>query len=190
PSIPPDPSRRRRPAPRPGSRLAPLRALAVAAASVEAQAVALDLEARPPGRRLLPLLEFVVAELEDRAALQADHVVVVLVAEHVLEATPAVAGVEAFDEAGLLEHRQRAVDGGARDLGVDLAAEREQLLGGEVLVRRQRGAHDQRPLAGPAEAALLQVRLHDAVFLVELHLPPNIAAAGAQLTTRSPMSVR
>lgn len=42
-------------------------------------------------------LQLVVPELEDRAAARADHVVVVLVSEHVFEPPAAVAGVQALD---------------------------------------------------------------------------------------------
>jgi hypothetical protein len=66
--------------------------------------VARDAEAEALRRRLLAPFEFVVAELEDAAALEADHVVVVLVTDHVFEAAAAVAGVEALDETRLLEH--------------------------------------------------------------------------------------
>ena len=58
--------------------------------------MALDGEAVTSRCGLLPRLELVVAELEDRAARGADHVVVVLVTENVLESAAAVAGVEAF----------------------------------------------------------------------------------------------
>src|SRR5262245_14217073 len=91
-----------------------------AALAEQLEAVALDAEAVPSRRQLLALLELLVGELDDAAAARAHHVIVVRVADHVLELAPAVAGVEAFDEARLLEHRQRAIHGGARHRGVAL----------------------------------------------------------------------
>src|SRR5262245_33871308 len=155
--------------------------LALLAGAVDAQAVALDLEADSPGGHCLPVLELVVAELEDLAARLADHVVVVFVAEHVLETPAAVAGVEALDEPGLFEHRERAVDGRARHLRILLLAANEHLLRGEVVVRRQRQTHDQRALVGPPEAVAAQVGFDDRLFLLGFHAR-TITAAGARLT--------
>ena len=136
---------------------------------LDAQAVAFDAEADALRRGILPPLEFVVVELEDRVAADADHVVVMRVAEHVFELAPAIAGVEPFDEARALEHRDRPVDRRARDARIDPAAALEQLFGGEVVVRREGLAHDQRALAGPPEAGAAQVVLDDVLFLLGLH---------------------
>src|SRR5262245_23977339 len=165
----------------PATSLTSARTPALLAGTIDAQTVALDLEADAPGGHFLPALELVVAELEDLAARLADHVVVVFVAEHVLETTAAIAGVETFDEAGLLEHRERAVDGRARHLGILLLAADQHLLRGEVVVRRQRQTHDQRTLVGPPEAVAAQVGLDDCLFLLEFH-GKNISPAGARLT--------
>jgi hypothetical protein len=100
--------------------------------------VLLDPETEPFRGDLLTPFELVVAELEDAAAGLADHVVVVLVPEHVFEAPAAVAGLENHDEARLFQHPERAVDGGARDLRIELSAAFEQRLGGELVVGRQR----------------------------------------------------
>ena len=133
--------------------------------------MALDLEANALGGQFLAALEFVITELKDLLACQTNHVVVVLVAEHVLEATTAIAGLEPFNKTSFFQHRQGAIDGGTRDFGIGLAAQLKQLLGGEVIVRRQCFAHDQRPLVGPAEATLAQRIFDDARLLLRLRRP-------------------
>ena len=136
---------------------------------MDAQAVALDAEADAFGSGFLPPLQLVVAELEDRTAPHTDHVVVMLVAQHVLEAAATIPGVQPFDEAGVLQHHQGPVDRRARDPAILPLAQRQQLIGGEVVVAAQRGLHDQGPLLGPAAAATAQLGFDDAQFLVGLH---------------------
>ena len=151
---------------------------AIAATAVEAQAVALDREAHAPRGGFLECLQLVVAKLQDGVARRADHVVVMLVPEHMFEAPPAIAGIHALDEAGVFERLQRAIDGGARNMRVLTATEGQQLVGGEVSVRAKRGAHNGgallRPAAMRAEVALdlgqfgFEIRPHAAQDTAEI----------------------
>lgn len=119
--------------------------------------MALDREAVLSRSGLLPRLDLRVVELDDRTAPGADHVVVVRVAENVLETATAVAGVETLDEARRLEHCKRSIDRRARNARIVDAASGQQLVGREVVVLGERGAHDAFALRRPPAALLPEV---------------------------------
>ena len=119
-----------------------------------------DREIEPLRQRRDRLLEAVVGELRDAAAVVADNVVVVLAAGvRGLVARGAVAHVEAVHEAEAVEHLERAVD--ARDadacvVGPQLVGD---LLGGGAAVLPRERVDDARARGAGAEALALQRRV-------------------------------
>lgn len=149
---------------------------------MDAQTVAFDAKSDAARGGFLAAFEFFIMELKDRAANVANHVVVMVVPDHMLEAPTTIAGVEAFDKTALFQHLQRAVDGCPRDLRILLPAQLQQLLRGEVLVGAKGHRHDQCPLARPAQPGVAQVVFDDALLGSWLHNSPGYPLPLATVT--------
>ena len=126
-----------------------------------------DLEVLLLDDALLDLLDLFAAELEDGAAVDADHVVVVLDLERALVAPLAVGEVVSFDDAGILEEAEAAVDRGHAD-GLTLPHETlVELLGGEVAALVEGRADHLAALAGHLQAFRAEEFLEGRERLVE-----------------------
>ena len=121
--------------------------------------MAVDREAHLAGSNQLPLFEFLVTELQDHPTNLANHVVVVIVAEHMLEASAPVSCIEAFDKPGLLEHCQCPIDRRSRHLRIRRPTLVEQLVRSEVIVSIESRTYDERTLVCPtATLPLTKIR--------------------------------
>ena len=119
-------------------------------------------------------LDLLVLELLDALAHDADHVVVVLVAEHVLVDDLAAAGLHRLDEAPALEHLQGAIDGGAGDgrsvlplqplvhaLHAEVVVDLEGLLeDASTLGRHLQALGSEELLEAPLDGALIHGTVH------------------------------
>ena len=119
---------------------------------------------------VLELLDVGGKELDDAAALSADHVIVMLVIEMVLVVRLVVAKPHLAGEPCFSQEFQRPVDGRVaygRVLAVD---EPVQVLARKVLLGAKEHIEDQFPLGRPAEASLLDVFAEDLLFGREFDL--------------------
>src|SRR5690606_12404277 len=133
------------------------RALRVGAGAVQLVLVAPQLEAVPEREVFLQLLDLLVLELDDVAALEADEVVVVLVLERHLIARDPVAEVPLVGETTLLEELQRPIDGGVTHLGILSAHLEEEVLDREVPLALEEQVRHQATLGRRAEALAVHV---------------------------------
>src|SRR5436309_4869367 len=92
-----------------------------------------------------------------RVALSANHVMVVTAVELVLIARHAVRKRDGAGQTTLRQQLERAVNRGKADLGVFLAHQAEELVGGEMVARFQEGAQDSVALVSVLEPDALQV---------------------------------
>ena len=121
-----------------------------------------DLEAALARDLELPLLDLRVVELLDASALHADEMVVVLAFVQ-LEHGLARLEVMADQEAGLLELRQHAIDGGEADVESLGKQQLVDVLGGQVThLRRLEQVDDLEPRQRRLEAGALEIvgRIH------------------------------
>jgi hypothetical protein len=109
------------------------------AGAVAPLAVAADLvrvvrhpELLPAADLVLETLDVPALELDDGAAAETDHVVVVMAAEHRLVARLPLGHLDLVDEPGLDEAGKRAVERGARDGEPGFVEDDEQVLHVEV----------------------------------------------------------
>jgi hypothetical protein len=115
-----------------------------------------DLESVAPGLARLLGLEPGVGELDDAAAFQADHVIVVPVADRVLVKDAVVTERAFFDEPRVHEDTQRAVRGDPADAGPTSPGEGTDFVGGQVVMSGEDGLGERQPLPGGREAPLAQ----------------------------------
>src|SRR5579862_197411 len=123
------------------------RFFAAARHGVEFEAVADQVVAQLVGDDLLQLLDLLVAELDNPAALQIDQVIV-MIARHFFIARAAVAEIVAGENIGLLEQPHRAVDRGDADPRVDHGGAAVDLLDIRVVGRIRQHPRDDAALLG------------------------------------------
>lgn len=99
-------------------------------------------EAMRDRHTLLVLLDVVVFELDDQAALRADEVIVVLI-RNKLEARRAPLEATLFDDAALLKHPQGAVHGRRSNSRIALAHFAQQLISGDVALNVGEGVENE-----------------------------------------------
>ena len=130
-----------------------------------------------PAGLALQLLDALVAELLDLAAVEAQHVIVMVVPQHVLVHELALPGVERREELALEQHRQRAIHGRARDLRPGLLLEPfVQPLRAEVLVRLERAVEDAPALRRELERPRAQEALETPHDLLLVHRVLSLSA--------------
>ena len=118
------------------------------------------------------LLDVLAPELDHRAAVHADHVVVVLALQGPLVAALAVGEVVALDDPGVLEEAEPAVDGRHGD-GLALLDEAlVELLGGEVALLVEGGSHHLAALARHLQPLGAQELLEGGERMLEVGCPP------------------
>ena len=122
--------------------------LALPAAPVQLQAMALDPEAVLTGDRFLQRLDLRVFELDDGAAFGTDQVIVVLFTGPRFIAGLAVTKVAGFGDATLGEELESAVHRRVTDMRMLLTQAQVELLGGEVLPGPEKFIQDDLPLTG------------------------------------------
>jgi hypothetical protein len=111
------------------------------------------LESESPANTVLRLLDLVARKLDLAAARQADQVVVVRVAENVLEASVFAVVGNAPDEAAFDEQRQVAVERRLREAPALEAKGDEQVVHREVVVGAEDFANDRAAIARQAQPA-------------------------------------
>src|SRR5260370_643685 len=114
---------------------------------VQLEAVPDQLVAEFVGDDLLQLLDLLVAELNDPAALQIDQVIV-MGARHFLVARTAVAEIMAGENVGLFKQPHGAVDGGDADPRIERGSAAVDLLDIGVVDRLRQHLRDHAALLG------------------------------------------
>ncbi len=111
-----------------------------------------DLEPQTRGDFVLELHDFVAFELDDPLAVLADDVAMIGVCCVIgIVELMILAKVHLAQQAALGEEREGAIDGGARDGGIDPTRPIEQLVRGEMLFGAENGVEDGLALARHAE---------------------------------------
>ena len=116
------------------------------------------------GDLVLDALDLRAGELEDLAARLADEMVVVLPLVFALEARLALQD-ELLGQPRRLQELERAVDGGAADVGAALLHELEEVVHGEVALGAQEGVEDHFALLAALQAVLDQIGGENLLFL-------------------------
>ena len=141
--------------------------LALGADADNAQQVLRDFEAMLSGHGVLECFQFSRKELDDPAALGADHVIVMLMFVVVFVVRAAIAKANFARQTCFRQELQRAIDGGLTDAGIFLFDEPVKIFAGEVLLRAQEDVENQVALGGALEAFPLDVFEKD--FLLFSH---------------------
>jgi hypothetical protein len=136
---------------------------------MDAEAVPRDVEADAARSSLLPPLQFFIVKLKNCAAGVANHVVMMIVADHMFKAPAAIARIEPFHDPTTLQHQERAIYGCPGHLGILLATPPQQFFGSEMLMRAKRRSHNQGALTGPTQAGAAQVVFDNALLCCRLH---------------------
>jgi hypothetical protein len=126
--------------------------------------VALDAKADLPSLTFLERFDFVRAELEDRAALAADEVIVMPSIQLAFEACLSLED-QGLGETCALQKFQGTVNRGSPDPRRLSADEVVKIVNREMFVRGEESADDHVPPRTPVEAPKFQVRLQGAVFV-------------------------
>ena len=113
-------------------------------------------EAGFPAERLLDSLEFRREDLDHRAAVQTDEVVVMTVAEDVFVMGVLVVLVDLFDEAAFKEQRKGPVYRGPRNPDILFLHIAEKFFGIEMAVAGEDLMKDRPPLIRKLEALLAE----------------------------------
>ena len=100
-------------------------------------------------------------KLDRRVTLRADHVVVIAAIELVLIARHAVRKRDGAGQSALRQQLERTVNRGEADLGVLLADEAKQLVGGKMIAGLKKGAQDGVALVSVLEPDTLQMLIKD-----------------------------
>ena len=119
---------------------------------------------------VLKLLDPLLVELHDAAALLADQVIVVIARPQALVSVARLADAELPHDPGVGQELERAVDGGPGDFLVLGPQPHEQLVGLQVLVAREDFVKERAALGGQLEAPPLQVLAEDVELAVVLHI--------------------
>src|SRR6516164_1061030 len=144
-------------------------ALTVSTKPVQFHLVGNDPETVPAGYHLLKRLDPIVFEFDDRAALSANEMVMMMAPDGGLVARLPIAEVSRLRQAALAEQLHGPLHRGERHLGILLANLRHHILDGKVAPRGKEGVDDQAALASMFESTLAHVPAQNAVFLPGLN---------------------
>ncbi len=147
---------------------------AIGANTVELMPVGYQPESLRPRNVLLKLLDGLVAELEDLAALKANQVVMVRL-PHFKPRHP-ITEMAFARHAGLHEQPQRPMHRGKAYSLVLLVNRAVDILAGRMPVRSQEGLENRLPLSGPFEALAPQVALQR-LPVIRLSQNPHLPSA-------------
>lgn len=133
-------------------------------------AVGLDDEAVRLGNLVLETLDLLAHELQDGAAFDANHMIVVSMAEFVLEAGEAVTELDRVCELGIHEHLEGAVDRGAPDTGMLSMDDAVEIVRRHVPAGVEEVLEDGLALFRMFEAVFREVVVEDVELLATLFL--------------------
>ena len=133
-------------------------------------AVGLDDEAVGVGNLVLETLDLRTHELQDRAAFDANHMIMVSMTKLVLEADQAVLELDRLRELGIHEHLEGTVDRGAPDTGMLSMDHAVEIVRGHVPAGVEEVPEDALALLRVFEAVSREVVVEDVELLATLFL--------------------
>ncbi len=145
-----------------------LKAGALLAPTEYLMAVRLDVETVSVGNFILQPLDIRTDELQNRAALDANHVIVVGVTKFVLEASQAVSELDRIGELRIAEHFQRSIDCSASDPRVFAMDHPVEVIHGHMTAGLQEVLQNGLALLRMFEAILREVFVEDVELLASL----------------------